>query len=423
MPDFAITQNDVLPALTGTLTYDDGTPANLAGASVQLVLSNPEASTTYLTAACSVTGPNTVVYNWQTGDTAVPGDYLGQFVVTFATGIIQSFPTDHYFSLTVTPALTGSVKPRPDYYSTSDLISDVRGYLDGRARPSRNRLAGDVDTVTETFSLRNTLGGAVPGAQLSVGLETMYVESSVGQQVTVARGADGTTPSAHKSGDIVLVNPEFTGARIMRAVNDELRALPGDGIYAVKSLDRTLSATAEGYDLAPDVLRVVDVRWQHKWDSTEWTAVDSYEPLFNMPTTVFPSGVGLKIPERPFRSWPNNVFVNDGNLNRALRIRYFAPLGTLTTLFDDVLATTLIPETALDIIAIGAAVRLMSGRPVQRVTSLGQPDSRNAAEVRAADVLNSAAALRQLRADRVTQEAAQLSSDFVWRKPARRLMG
>jgi hypothetical protein len=241
--------------------------------------------------------------------------------------------------------------------------------------------------------------------------------------VTVERGADGTLPSAHKSGDIVLVNPEFTGARILRAINDEIRALPGDGIYAVKALDRTLSATAEGYDLASDVLKVVDVRWQHKWDSTEWTAVDSWETQYDMPTSVFPSGVALFIPERPFRTWPNNVFANDGSLNRALRIRYFAPLNPLGTLFDDVLAVTGIPSTALDIIAIGAAVRLMSGRPIQRVTNLGQPDSRNSAEVRANDVLNAPAALRQLRQDRITQESAQLTSDFVWRSPARRLMG
>jgi hypothetical protein len=347
---------------------------------------------------------------------------LGEFQVTFATGIVKSYPTGGYFSLSITPSLTGSVRPRPTYYTTGDLISDVRGYLDGRTRPVRNRLQGDVDTVTETITLRRAVGGAVSGAQLSVGLETMYVEASVSQQLTVERGADGTIASQHKDGDVVLVNPEFTNNRIFRAINDELRALPGDGIYRVKSLDRTLLPTAEGYDLAADVLKVVDVWWQHKWDSTDWTAVASYETQFAMPTSTFPSGAALFIPERPFRNWPNNVFTNDGNLNRALRIRYFAPLGLLTTLFDDVLTVTGIPSTALDVIAIGAAIRLMSGRPVQRVSALGQPDPRNAADVKVGDVLNSAVGLRQLRQNRITQEAAQLTSDFVYRKPARRLM-
>lgn len=418
---FSIVQNDLLPVLTATLSYADGTAVDLSGATVNLILRNPDATTVYLNAACTASG-STVTYAWTTGDTAVPGDYVAEFVVTFTDGTAQSFPTEGYFPLTITPSLTGA-KPRPTFYSTADCITDVRGYLDGRTRPLRNRLAGDIDSVTETLALRNQLQGAVNGAQLSIGLETMYVESTVSQSLTVERGADGTTPSAHKDGDIVLVNPEFTTARILRAINDELRALPGDGIYQVKSLDRTLTATAQGYDLAPDVLKVVDVRWQHKWDSTEWSIVESWEAQFNMPTSVFPSGAAVLIPERPYRSWPNNVFLNDGTTNRALRIRYFAPLGTLTTLFDDVLAVTGIPATAVDIIAIGAALRLMSGRPIQRVTSLGQPDARNAAEVKAGDVLNAPAALRQLRQNRVTQESAQLTSDFTYRRPVRRLMG
>lgn len=422
MSDFQIVQNDVSPALTATIGYADGFTPNLAGATVNLILRNPSSSSVYLNQPCAITGTSSVSYNWQPGDTQVPGDYLGEFVVVFADSTQESFPTTGYFSLSITPALTGAVKPRPDYYTTLDLISDVRGYLDGRTRPVRNRLQGDVDTVTETISLRRAVGGAVPGAQLSIGLETMYVEASVSQQLTVERGADGTIVSQHKDGDVVLVNPEFTNNRIFRAINDELRALPGDGIYQVKSLDRTLLPTAEGYDLASDVLKVVDVWWQHKWDSTDWTAVASYETQFNMPTSTFPSGAALFIPERPFRNWPNNVFTNDGNLNRALRIRYFAPLGLLGTLFDDVLTVTGIPVTALDIIAIGAALRLMSGRPIQRVSSLGQPDPRNAAEVKAGDVLNAPAALRQLRQNRITQESAQLTSDFVYRKAARRLM-
>lgn len=431
MPDYLIPAGDLSPSLVGTLTYADGTvPTGIVA--VTLVLRNPEASIVYLTGTCTFV-LNVVTYVWQTGDTAVPGDYVGEFQVTFADGSEQSFPTAGYFTLSIEPSLVGTLKPRPPYLTTQDLIWQVRGYLDGRQRPVRNRLSGDISSSVTSFPLRAAVNGAVAGAQLGIGLETMYIWASSGSTLSdVERGADGTVASQHADGDVVLVNPEFTDGRIFQAINQELAALPSAGIYNVKSLDTFINSRYEGYDLATDVEKVVDVRFQHRWDPSNWAAVASWDVQFGMPLTSFPSGIALFLPDRPYSSYTWN-YLTDENLvddgtntytdQYALRVRYFANLTALAGLFDDVVGVSGIPSSATDIVAMGAAIRLMSGRPIQRVANLAQADPRNNLETKASDVLNAPAALRQQYQTRLDMEADKLRGRSHYLKPARRLMG
>lgn len=421
---FEIRQGDTNPALVADLTYEDGTAATIpAGSTVNLILKNTDATVTYLTAACTFSG-NTVTYSWQASDTAVAGDYVAEFQVTYPDSTVRLFPTSGYFALTITPKLSGTDKPRPTYLTTADVIAQARVYLDGRVRPGRNKLAAAIGVTDETLSFSYDTAGAAQGLPLSIGLETLYVWDGAGRgPYTVERGADGTIPAQHAAGDPILIDPEFTDAQILSAVNQTLNRLPSSGVYAVKAIDTTLNSTRQGYDLATDVVSVLDVRWQDPIDGSQWTAMESFEVERNMPTDVFPSGVALFLPERPYL-WPSPVQVaNNSGDTYKLRVRYRSTFTPLTTLFDDVLAVTGIPDSATDLLALGAAVRLMDGRAVQRVRNQSQPDARDSAEVRVQDVLNSAAALRQTYQTRVQEEADKLTREQPYRKPARRLMG
>lgn len=415
---YTIVQGNMLPVLSATLSYADGTPADLTGATVNLVLKNVNATSTYLSAACTAAG-STVTYNWVSGDTAVPGDYVGEFVVTFPDGTLQSFPTEGYFPVTIAPSLTGSVKPRPTYLTTEDLIAQTRLYLDGRVRPSRNQLASTIGATDTTLVLAYDSAGAAQGLPICIGLETMYVWDASGRNLTVERGADHTVPSQHAAGDTILIDPEFTDAQILTAINLTLTRLPSAGVYGVKALDLDLVATKQGYDLAADVVSVLDVRWQDPVDSTRWTPVESFEVTRNMPVAQFPSGVALILPERP-QLWP--VVTGTGD-TYPMRVRYRTTFPALGSLFDDVLAVTAMPESATDLLPLGAAIRLMDGAAVRRVRTQAQPDARDGAEVRVSDVLNAAAALRQEYAARLEEEANKLGREQPYRMPTRTLMG
>ena len=108
MPDFAIKQGDVLPVLSDTLTYSDGTAVNLTGASVKFVMRSLIAiGTTTNTSATIVNATaGTVSYTFTTTDTATAGRYQGTWIVTFAGGQVQQFPTDGYLDIAVEENIT-----------------------------------------------------------------------------------------------------------------------------------------------------------------------------------------------------------------------------------------------------------------------------------------------------------------------------
>ena len=108
MPDFSIKQGDVLPILSDTLTYTNGTPVNLAGATVNFVMRNITAPTPTTNLAATIVTPasGAVQYTFTSTDTAVTGRYQGTWVVTFSGGQVQQFPTDGYLDIAIEENIT-----------------------------------------------------------------------------------------------------------------------------------------------------------------------------------------------------------------------------------------------------------------------------------------------------------------------------
>jgi hypothetical protein len=127
MSDFSIISGDTEPLFAQQLSYSDGTTVNLTGATANLVLRNlTSASPLPLTGPVTVQTPATngiVQWNPSSLDTATPGEYMGRWVITFASGQQQSFPTEGYLSVSIEPNLSSS--------ETQQLVSlpDVRDHL------------------------------------------------------------------------------------------------------------------------------------------------------------------------------------------------------------------------------------------------------------------------------------------------------
>lgn len=106
--DFQIKQGDILPLLTDTLTYNNGSAANLAGATVNFVMRSMTLSKVTTNAAATVTNAATgsVQYTFTATDTAAAGLYQACWVVTFSGGQQQTWPTDGYIDIWIEPNLT-----------------------------------------------------------------------------------------------------------------------------------------------------------------------------------------------------------------------------------------------------------------------------------------------------------------------------
>lgn len=85
------TVGDTAPDLTGTLTADSA-PVNLAGASLSVHIQRPGAGATITAAATIVdAAAGTWSYTWQPADLDATGTWEVAVVVTYASGLIQTF--------------------------------------------------------------------------------------------------------------------------------------------------------------------------------------------------------------------------------------------------------------------------------------------------------------------------------------------
>ena len=102
MADFKIKQGDTDPPIEATL-QTDGTAFDLSGLSVSFVVGSTRAEP-IVDASASIEGDGSngeVSYQWQNGDTDVPGVYKSEFVVDDG-GDERTFPDEDYITVKIT---------------------------------------------------------------------------------------------------------------------------------------------------------------------------------------------------------------------------------------------------------------------------------------------------------------------------------
>lgn len=292
---------------------------------------------------------------------------------------------------------------------TSELIERCRWHLATGPVEEQNRLTATISSSATSVQFDFDLRGIREGAVLHVGLESMYVwevTSDPSRIVTVQRGFAGTTAAAHTAGDLVEVNPRFSNYTLLQALNDEIRAISGLGLYRVGTVSFTFDGSIRTYNLASDVIGVLEVRYDADTSANQWPLVDDYQVLRDMPTSEFASGVAIRL---------------DGRVEsaRTVRVRYKKPFGTLATLSDNVESTTGLWAEALDIPPLGAAAMIAQAREVRRTDTIAQGDTRRANEVPAGMAQNSARGLLLRRNQRVAEEQARLYQAYPLARPRR----
>lgn len=101
--NFTIKQNDRRPNLTAMFKNADGTPLDLTTAVSVTFVMRLRTTLKIDHVACVITDAanGTVEYEWQDGDTDTVATYKGEFEITWATGVVQTFPADDYIKIIV----------------------------------------------------------------------------------------------------------------------------------------------------------------------------------------------------------------------------------------------------------------------------------------------------------------------------------
>lgn len=294
----------------------------------------------------------------------------------------------------------------------SDLVESARRHLFTGQPEAMNKLSASVTAGATVLAFTYELRGIQAGTIISVDLEEIYVWAVDATAKTVtdcARAFNGTLAATHAAAAPVTVAPKFSNFRVLEAVNHDLRDLssPTNGLFQIKTVDVTFNPTRYGYDMTgvTDLIAVADVRYRTPGPERTWPRITAWTLERNMPSTGtygdFPSGFALMIYEAAYPGLP-------------LRVRYKAPFASLGALSDDVGAVSGLPDSAVDIPPIGAAVRLAAGREIRRNFDEGQGEPRRAEEVPAQANVAATRDLQRLRRDRIQAEAARLGRHYPW---------
>ena len=289
-----------------------------------------------------------------------------------------------------------------------DLVHETKRHLQSMQREPMNKLNTAIDADDETVTFLYDASQVQTGSYLQIGLELLYVWAvdQSAKTAVVGRGQLGSTASAHSEGDVVTVNPKFPDYAIVKEINNDLRDLstPANGLYRVRTVELTASATSPGYDLtgATDVLEVLSVTTRHPGAPRSWSPVTNYE-LNRNAHSDFASGYSFHLADGAHPGQP-------------VRVTYKASFDPLTALTDDVETVSGLPATMHDLPPMGAAVRLVAPREIRRNFIDGQGDSRRAEEVPPGATAASMRALAALRQQRIDAEHGRLAQAYPERQ-------
>lgn len=295
--------------------------------------------------------------------------------------------------------------------TTADLIAETRRYLFSGTKEPLNRLSVGVDADDTGLAFDFAAEGIDSGASVAVELEVMHVWSGSSDAAVVERGQLGSTAAVHPSGAVVTVNPKFPDFAILQALNAELVDLssPMNGLFQMKSEELTYNPSVYGYDLsgvlANDLLEIYEVRFDTTGSTMEWPVLDRgfWEFRRDSETDDFASGYQL-------------LLKTGTTPGMQVRVVYRAPFGTLSNLTDDVVTTTGLPASAVDIPPLGAAMRLASMRDIQRSFNEDQGETRRAEEVPPGAQFAAVRGLMMMRDQRVRAEATRLRQLYPVRR-------
>ena len=294
--------------------------------------------------------------------------------------------------------------------STLDqIVTKTKSKLMGAVgRDKINTLATTCNSSTTSIVLTYTPGAEiVAGVIIEIDYEQMMVVSNSTVTLTVIRGWNGTTAASHTSSTVVYVEPRFPRQAILDEAISELRALP-QTIFTTETVVLTFSSTTNRVDLTGATGTVYRVIHADR-ANFEGQSYPGFKPTLkiirNADPTAFPSGYAVAIDEG----------LSYGQV-ATVRVVYAKSLATITlSSSTDLQSTVGLPITAEDIIAFGAASRLLYDKEALRLDFTRQGQSRAAEEI-PPEVQGRQAQRWRLEADRrISEEAMRLVG--IWGIP------
>lgn len=273
----------------------------------------------------------------------------------------------------------------------ADLIEETRAHLIGNAQDQLNTLSGPVDALATSIPVTYPTSLVSDGVRIDVETETMYVWNVGTGSFAVRRGDSGSVALPHAEGALVRLDPRWTGFRIQNAINETILSLNSNGLYQMKFAPPIpfVSCTST-YQLPADCDEIYSVTRKNTWGRQMVS--------------------GWRLDHDPISPTGRYLYLSGWDLcyGDTLLVTYKAPPQTLLYPADLASEISGLPESALDIIPMGAALRLAAGQAIQRTDYDAIADTAGSDAARVNDFLVAGNALRQMYRERISEEKKAL---------------
>ena len=277
----------------------------------------------------------------------------------------------------------------------------LRQLLSGTVEP-RNKLSSTINSSATSVVTTYALEGLRQGQTFEIDSELFYIwEADNGTKtLTVERGYAGTTAASHSAGALIKPPPRFPRAQLLEAINDELADLssPVNGLFAIKTVDIDYNGSDTMIDFTgvTNVIDLLSVSVRYLTD--DYPVARKVRLVRDVPTDDFPSGLALRFDQGVFPG--------------RLRIVYKAPYTAASSESTNLVTTSGVQESVIDLLVLGCQIRMMAPREIKRNFTESQGDTRRAEEVGAGAVAGSITNLMRMRRDRIIAESARLKRAY-----------
>ena len=239
----------------------------------------------------------------------------------------------------------------------SDLINDTVIALSGytQRQDQATYLTQDINETTLTFTVAD--GSIISRGMIEIDDELMWVDKfdRTLNLVTLApygRGFRATTKAPHISGTRVTVSPSFPRDVVAREINNAINGVYPD-LFGTYYTTFQFIASRNTYVLPSEAIDGLAVTWQTVGPTREWLPVLRWRVDKTANPGVFNTG--------------KSISIYDGIIpGRLIQVVYKKVPSTLLLPYDDFSVTGL-PDSAKEVIILGAAYRAASYLDVGRV--------------------------------------------------------
>lgn len=237
-----------------------------------------------------------------------------------------------------------------------EVLISVAGYT--QRQDQATYLMDDIDETATQFTVKD-------GTMLSRGLaelddELVWIDTfdrvtGIATISPMGRGFRGTTAAPHSAGSRVAISPAYPRAVVKKRINDAITGVYPD-LFGVYYTTFPFVAARNTYQLPAEAIEPLAVSWQTVGPTREWLPVRRWRPDKTANVGVFNTG--------------KTISIYDGIVpGRTVQVVY-SKRPTELVLPSDEFTDSGLPDSAREVIVLGAAYRLAAYLDTPRVTGM-----------------------------------------------------